>query len=352
MRGRLLVAVAAAGAVVLASPFVGEIRAVVERAFPGQYLAILLTVVLLPAVLVIAAALVRIRDHRIARYGLLVAAGVIAVLYATVMQTTRTEQFHFTEYGLLAFLFYRAWRWRGGAASLVLPVCAASITGFADEWFQWFVPSRVGEGRDVVLNLVGVTCGLLVATAMNPPVRVAFVESRSRRALGVGVAATIVAGAAFMHTVHLGYEVRDIEVGMFLSRFDAGRLREIMADRATRWRRQPPPQTMPLIAREDHYLSEGIFHVQWRNLAASSGDMQTAWKENLILEKFYAAVLESGSPGSQWPPEQRAAMAAAATSATEPYVSQAYPFPIYAWNRLLFWGASMSLVAVVLALCR
>ena len=34
----------------------------------------------------------------------------------------------------------------------------------------------------------------------------------------------------------------------------------------------------------------------------------SAWKENLILEKFYAPVLDAGSPDSRWPDEQRAAV--------------------------------------------
>lgn len=352
MHGRLLLAVAAAAVVVLASPFVGEINTSLQRAFPGQYVGILVAAVVLPGVVAIAAALVRVTERRPLRYALLVAAVVLAVAYARVMETTRTEQFHFTEYGGLAFLFYRAWHWRADASAIVLPVCAATIAGFADEWFQWFVPSRVGEARDVVLNAVGVVCGLLVACALNPlPAATAPLSAASRRTMAAGLACTVLVGALFFQTVHLGYEAGDGEAGTFLSRYTTGTLRELSAARAERWRADPP-RAMPLISREDHFLSEGRFHVERRNTAAAAGDAWTAWQENLILERYYRPVLESGVPGSRWPDDQREQIRAAAAAGTRSYVSQAYPFPMYPWNRMWFWGVTLSLIAALWLLSR
>ena len=352
MRGRLILPVAAASLIVVASPFIGEIRTAVERTFPGQYLALVLAAIVMPAVLAAALALVRIRDRRPLRYGLLAAAAAIATVYATVMQTTRTEQFHFTEYGVLTLLFYRAWRARGDASAIVLPICASVVTGFVDEGFQWFVPSRVGEMRDVVLNGVGITCGVLVGVALAPPERTAApVPTKSRRPLAVAASGVIAAAALFLQLVHLGYEIRHSEAGTFRTRFDPAALGRVSTERAERWRRdRPAPQ--PLISREDHYLSEALFHVQWRNQMASTGDHWSAWKENLILENFYAPVLEWGSPESKWPADQRDAMEAAAAKDAGSYVSAAYPFPIYDWNRTWFWGGVIAVVSLVWWACR
>ena len=57
------------------------------------------------------------------------------------------------------------------SAILVLPVCAALIVGTADEWLQWFIPNRVGEIADVLLNGVAIGCGLLFSLGADPPAR-------------------------------------------------------------------------------------------------------------------------------------------------------------------------------------
>ena len=352
MRGRFLLASAAAAVVVMASPFVGRINTAVSQALPDQYVGILLASVILPGIAAIGLALLRIRERRLLRYSLLAVAVAIAGLYATVMETTRTEQFHFTEYGIVTFLFSAAWRSRNDAGAIVLPVCAALVAGFADEWFQWFVPSRVGEARDVVLNGVGIACGLLIAFALNPLPRVAAPAGPgARRVLAIGLTAVIVVAALFLQTVHLGYDVHDSPTGTFRSRFTPSGLREAAEARAARWRLAPPAE-MPLVSREDHYLSEARFHVEFRNRAVSAGDSWSAWRENLILERLYAPVLESGLPGSRWPAGQRTAIAAVSAADARPYVSAAYPFPLYAWNRWLFWSGAAALVAIVWLLCR
>src|SRR6185295_3099713 len=103
------------------------------------------------------AAVWRIRDRRAARYAALAAAVVFGVGYAFVVRTGNpevdaVERFHFVEYGLVTLLFYRAWRPRDDASVFVLPVLAALIVGTLDEWLQWFIPARIGELHDILLN--------------------------------------------------------------------------------------------------------------------------------------------------------------------------------------------------------
>ena len=79
------------------------------------------------------------------------------------------ERVHFIEYGLLTWLFYRAWRANGDLSMFILPVLAGVLVGTLDEWLQWFIPVRVGEARNVLLNLVAIACGLLFGAALEPP---------------------------------------------------------------------------------------------------------------------------------------------------------------------------------------
>ena len=123
------------------------------------------------------------------------------------------EHFHFVEYGIITIL-YRAWRERGDASAFALPVLAALLVGTLDEWLQWFVPVRVGEIRDVLLNFVAICCGLLVGAAVEPP---AVFSIRLRResiaALCVAGAVALLVFAGFVSAAHLGHLVEMQEKG-------------------------------------------------------------------------------------------------------------------------------------------
>jgi hypothetical protein len=74
--------------------------------------------------------------------------------------------------------------------------------------------------------------------------------------------------------------------------------------------------------------------VQERNEAEAIGDMLTAWRENRILEKYFAPLLELPAVNAEyrWSEEQRARAQDAAEAAPapgEPFVSRAHPLPIY-----------------------
>ena len=62
--------------------------------------------------------------------------------------------------------------------------------------------------------------------------------------------------------------------------------------------------------REDQYMDEGLWHIRRRNEEWSAGQDSRAWSENLILERFFAPVLDTPSyalpAGARWPADQRA----------------------------------------------
>jgi hypothetical protein len=137
--GPFVLAMVAAVVLVLAAPFVGQIRSAVRAAFPGQYLFILTGVAALGLAAALASAVYRIRDRRQVRFGLIVVAIVVAVAYSLWNTTpsaerNAVERFHFLQYGLIAFLFYRAWRPLQDAGVIVLPLLAGLMVHSQPGW--------------------------------------------------------------------------------------------------------------------------------------------------------------------------------------------------------------------------
>jgi hypothetical protein len=257
------------------------------------------------------------------------------------------ERVHFVEYGLITFLFYRACRPAGDASIVVLPALAGLAVGTIEEWFQWFIPARIGEVRDVFLNGAAIASGLLFSAAIDPPDAFAARLRPGSAARIFGAAtAVILLFAAFIDTVHLGHEIEDPGTGSFRSRYDREELLAAARERTARWQTDPP-LILRRFSAEDQYLSEGLTHVQRRNEAWDEGDAFAAWRENLILERYYAPVLDTPSYGSKtghrWPAAQRADAQRRAGEGSD-YTSAAHPYPILTWPRGLVWVAAVALV--------
>jgi hypothetical protein len=359
-----------------------------------------------PIGIALLAAVARIRDRRTTRYLMLAGSLLLGAAYVVFDALSFTECFHFVEYGLLAWLFYRAAMSVGTSRALdrfsirrraeaslasadtrtltasgrlqrvrrsfmrrrknapygetqtvlvpgneantgddgsviVLPLLAGVIVGTLDEWFQWFIPIRAGEARDVILDIVATVCGLLFALSVEPPRWVGFsLRRRSVRRVAACAGVAVAVFAFFIVSVHVGYEVRDSRIGTFRARYSAAELRELSHDRAERWA-VDPPVVLRRLSREDQYLSEGLWHVQRRNAAWDAGELATAWRENLILETFYAPVLDArtfqDSKGHRWPPEQRADIEQRPGVDRGPVVSDAYRYPLLVWRSGPAW---------------
>jgi hypothetical protein len=214
--------------------------------------------------------------------------------------------------------------------------------------------------RDVFLNSAAIGSGLLFSVAVDPPAAFAArLRAGSLRRAGAWACVVIAALAGFFHSVHLGHEIDDPEIGRFRSRYTAVRLAELSSARSAQWRSTPPPLTVPRLSREDQYLTEGIEHVRERNRLWDAGNAAGAWYENRILETYYAPVLDTPSyhapAGSRWPDEQQRSAQLAATLQRESvldlsgFVSASNPAPIYTWPILLYWLAVVGLVAALFA---
>jgi hypothetical protein len=359
---QMLTAIVASAAIVLGSPFMGQLQSFLRRSLSTRNYVLLFGGGVLMAVgVAIVLALTRIRERRAQRFGLMA----IALMFGgTYMWWTATpyaevnavERVHFVEYGLIALLFYRAGlprrsledgRLAADSSILILPLLAAFTVGTCDEWLQWFIPYRVGEAHDVFINLASIVCGLLFALAIfPPPAFAAQLQPSSWRRVGIVSALVWLVFATFVSQVHLGHMNDVAEIGRFKSHYSIAELNALQADRAERWK-TAPPSAIRRLSREDQYLDEGLAHVRRRNGAA---DATEAWRENLILERFFVPVLDmptyGSATGTRWPAEQRADFGARAAMGAS-FVSTAEAYPIVAWPPAIYWPV-VGLIAIVL----
>ena len=342
----------------LSAPFLGQLRAYLRAAFPGHFVTIVGASVALAMAGAFALAIARIRHARAIRYAVIASAVAAAIAYTLATQTgipevDVVERVHFIEYGAIALLFYRAFRPLGDVATFILPVFAGLIVGTFDEWLQWFIPNRVGEARDVFLNLIAIACGLAFGAALEPPLAFRFrLLPRSRRIVALSGVSAVLVFAAFVNAVHLGYFLIDPTLGGFKSHYNPGQLRALAADRADRWRTDPPI-VLKRLSREDQYLDEGLWHIRERNRRWEAGDYEAAFRENEILERYFAPVIDTKSYAapetSRWPPEQKADARQRASGGIA-FISEAEPYPILATPRWQFWAAVLTFTAAMLLL--
>jgi hypothetical protein len=355
-RTRFIVALGASALLVVSAPFMGEARHWLRETFPAQFVTIVGSAVGLAALIAVAVALSRIRDHRAPRYALVAAAVILAVAYSVRSsignpESDVVEHVHFVEYGVVTWLLYRVWLPLGDAGVVVLPLLAGLAVGTCEEWFQWFLPARVGELRDIFLNGAAIVSGLLLSAAIRPPS--GLLDGVRRRSLAhvFGAAALLAALlASFLNSVHVGHEISDPEAGTFRSIYTAGELDALARDRVLYWASHPPITRPPRLSREDQYMSEGLLHVQERNRRWDGGQPAAAWFENRILEKYFAPVLDTPSyvsrTGLRWPVEQRedAERRAPHPDAGGFRSGAQGDFPIFIWPRPLFFGISAAIV--------
>jgi hypothetical protein len=326
---RLALAVAAAAAIILSAPVVQQAFTAINGRFPS----IGLTATALPIAVAVLAAGARIRDRHRLRFAALALSVGAGAAYIIAGALTATESFHFLEYGLLACLVYFALLPVDDGSILLLPLFAGISIGVVDEWFQWFVPIRAGELRDILLDAAASLCGVLFAISLSPPPRLTLnLRRQGAVRVGTAAAATFALLATFAVAVHVGHEVHDQAIGTFVSRYTAVQLEALSRDRTTRWQSEPPV-AVRRFGREDQYLSEGLWHVQRRNTAWEMNDLALAWRENLILEKYFAPVLDFAtyaSPTAQrWPAAQRAEAASRPGIDRQPIAGTEYRWPLY-----------------------
>lgn len=87
-------------------------------------------------------------------------------VYGLTTITYPEEKIHFIEYGLLAYLIFRALRLDHGARAAYAGAFAlTAVLGWGDEGIQHLLPNRYYQTSDVVLNAVSGLLGLILVYA-------------------------------------------------------------------------------------------------------------------------------------------------------------------------------------------
>jgi VanZ family protein len=334
----LLVPCLSAAALVLTSPFIGDVRRWLRASFPIAFSWIVAAALATAIAIALIVAVRSIHTQRLRRWSALAMALAVGLVAARSvsggdLDVDIVEDVHFIEYGVLTLLFYRVWRSRADVSSLVLPVLAAFTVATLDEFLQWFVPLRIGEVRDVWIDLAAIGCGLLFSVAIAPPVQGGLMRRGSATRIGAAGGLAFAAFAWFFVTVHVGHVIRDADTGTFRSRYSPADLMLASSERTRRWQGRMP-DAAPGFSREDQYLAEGLWHVRRRNLAWSEGDIRAAWAEQRILERYFAPV--AALPEYRWPDAQRADAERRNRDDPSGYVSDAHPFAIYGYKETGF----------------
>lgn len=353
-----IIAGAVSAAIVLVSPFMGQLQSFLRHALTTrQYVLLFGAVVSVAVVVPVAVAFARIRERRMQRLALIGAALAFGAFYmwengTPYAEVNAVERVHLVEYGLIALLFYQAVRRRDAndVALLLLPALFGFIVGTCDEFLQWFIPVRVGEAHDVFMNLAAIACGLMFAFAVEPPAVFSWTASpRSLRKISITAAAAWLLFATFVGFVHLGYENGVPGIGRFRSHYTVDQLIALQKDRLNRWN-AAAPRVLHRLSQEDQYLDEGLWHLRARN----TSEPFASWHENLILERYFAPVLDiptyATPTPNRWPIEQRRNVDAAAVNKEAPFESTAEPYPIVAWPKGIFWSTVAGIALMLTAL--
>jgi VanZ family protein len=303
-----------------------------------------------------------------------------AYIFFTLKLWKRPEEaVHFLEYGLLGFLLFRALRHHIDDRSLyVTAFLIGALVGIFDEALQWMIPRRIWDVRDIGLNAL--SCGLsqiAIWKGIRPKFASYRAQPKSIRTLSYLAVMIIILLALSLSNTPARVRVyteslpflsflrneepmaedirkhRDPEIGVFYSRLTLEELKRIDTERAEEyglilkeWSKKDYDDfliTFPGYARP--FLHEMRVHIFRRNRRFSMfkkdeipkkriENLFIAYKENLILEKYFGRTLDE-SP-YKWPQRRtkRIESKIVKTSFYKSPVSAANYFPL---NDLVLW---------------
>ena len=90
---------------------------------------------------------------------LLIISPLLLLTYLSLSLDVWVERIHFIEYAVLGLLISRTVAVRT-LQEIIYTGCLITLIGGVDEIIQWFLPNRVGDMRDVLMNSVGGLTGL------------------------------------------------------------------------------------------------------------------------------------------------------------------------------------------------
>lgn len=282
----------------------------------------------------------RLNIRTLSNYIWLVLISAIYVYFTLKLWANPEEAIHFIEYGLLGFFLFRALRHHIGDKSIYLTAFFIGIlVGTFDEILQWIVPRRYFDLRDVGLNAL--SSGLfqiLLWKGVRPKLSYDKIQSKSIKIFSMLLAANLLLlGLCLSNTPQrvkkytrvlpflsglksqeamseFKFKHRDPDIGIFYSRLTLEELKNIDRFRAKEfgdilrnWQSKDYAEYLRIfpgsVAPFLHEIGVHIYRrdKRWeRAISSENEDVRRenfliAYKENLILEKYFGHTLK-GSP--------------------------------------------------------
>jgi len=322
----------------------------------------------------------RLKVRSASNYLWLTAVAALYVHFTLQLWRAPEEAVHFLEYGLLGFFLFRALSLTIRDKSIYpTAFLIGSLIGIFDEVLQWLMPGRYWDFRDAGLNALAI--GLfqvalwkgikprVISGKMGPKSirRVSILLAANMIFLGLCASNTPRRVAAYTRRLpFLSFLVEeepmyeftqkhaDPEIGIFYSRLSIDDLEKEDAERSGHWGKilqDWKDKDYGLFLREHHpllhpFLYEMRIHIFRRDRkadeAARAKDEESrrealfiAFKENLILEKYFGHTLEVST--YRWSDEKKAEIAAT-IDPTKLYRSPVSAGPFQIKERALWLG--------------
>lgn len=370
-------------------PFARAIQTFTSKHFGAAFFIILLLAVVAVTFLVVLYVLIFRLKIRIASQYIWLVAGVALYFYIGLTRIKNPfEGAHYLEYGLLGCLLFRAWRFSIPDGSVYWAAFfSGSLVGTIDEIVQWITPDRYWDMADVGMNALAVG---LILIALWKGIRLkpssAKIAPKSVRIVSILIAANLLLlGACLSNTPErtaawagrfpflaplekqepmretiLKHE--DPEIGSFYSRLTVSWLKKTDKEQAAAygkilidWKDKSYDEFL-----KNHttlsfpFLHEMRVHLfrrdkrfelgqQTDKLAAKKAHLFIAFKENLILEKYFGETLKAS--GYEWPKEK--------TAVVESLIDKSAPYDSPVSKNVFYWlpeGRMWATIIVILVL--
>jgi hypothetical protein len=262
------------------------------------------------------------------------------------------ELVHFLEYGLLTILLSLAFVPQlRGFFSLAASASLAFIVSLADETIQFLVACRVGELRDLNLNLFAILFGTGLTMAVVQLPLPGKTSRRFLRFLGFIITFSLLLLFFFAFLAERGYLVKG-EGYLFRSRFPKGQLMELVRERERSWISEKEKVKPELLTqrgsvweKEDYYLTEAQAHTRIRNEFSDIRDYHSAYLEDRILSDFYYPYLIATDQA--WVSDLRASVEKRIIPEDVPYISNAFSHLIVKMNWLPLFFFTLGVIIVM-----
>ncbi|MBN1223057.1 MAG: VanZ family protein [Candidatus Aminicenantes bacterium] len=337
---------------------------------------------------------VRLKIRTIANYVWLTFVSSAYVFFTIKLWESPEEAVHFIEYGLLGFFLFRAFRHHIEDNSLYpAAFFFGALVGIFDEIFQWIIPGRYWDIRDVGLNaLSSGLIQILIWKGLDPKLPSLRWRPKSIRIISSLLAANLlVFGLCFSNRPRrvekiaeifpalsalknqeamseFRYRYKDPDIGIFFSRLTLEELKEIDSNKAEQygsflehWKNKDYAAYLKVVPGSiNPFLHEIRVHIFRRDKrftrAAFSEDASVieenyfiAYKENLILEEYFGKTL-ANSP-YKWN-KDRSEEIQALIDETAFYKSPVSAGAFAAFKEWMMWAFITGVLAALLVLNR